>query len=130
MDAFSHLVESLVECTRCGRLCALGSQPNPKGLLMIYATEGDTGFCADCAATAFLKGIETIAYGIEKNGTKILLSRQAQEQFGAIMIVGGADAKPEELNWQNIVDNWDRPIPKRRKKRDKGSKIPRQLKLL
>lgn len=112
---FSYLMEDIMGCARCGRLCILGSRPNPDGRLMTFATKEDAGLCADCAATAFLKSSSTIAYGIDKNGTEILLSRQAQEQFGAIMIAGDADAKPEELNWQSIVDNWDKPIPKRRK---------------
>jgi len=29
------------------------------------------------------------------------------------MRVGLADAKPDEINWERIVENWDLPFPKK-----------------
>lgn len=115
MDAFAELIDGLAECTRCGKLCKVAGPPNPDARLMPYATAKEAkerGLCADCAATAFIKGIETLMYGIGLNDVKMLLDQRVQQQFSQIMIVGKADAKPDEINWQRVVDNWELPLPK------------------
>ena len=123
MDAFAELIENLAECTRCGKLCKVAGPANPKARLMPYATSAEArerGLCADCAATAFLKGTPTLMYGIEANGVKMLLDPRIQKGFGEVMVIGKADAKPGEVNWQRVVDNWELPLPKRKRSRRSG----------
>jgi len=80
-------------------------------------------FCVDCAVTDFFKNRSPLAELLSMNplGTKMLLDPRVQKQFAGLMQAGNADAKPEEINWQRVVENWDLPFPtKRRKARKKG----------
>ena len=54
--------------------------------------------------------VETLMHGINKNGVKMLLNETIQASFAKVMKAGVADAKPEELDWQLIVDNWSLPF--------------------
>lgn len=119
MDAFTDFISDLAECTRCRKLCKVASPPNPEARLMPYATAEEArerGLCADCAAAAFIKGVETLMYGIEKNGVSMLLDPRIQKAFGEVMVIGKADAHPAEVNWQRVVDNWELPVPNKRKR--------------
>jgi hypothetical protein len=102
----------LATCGRCGALGSAGKKPNPDGRLMVYAETPANALCADCAATAFIKSVETMMAGIEQNGTGVLLMPHIQAAFGQLMKVGNADARPEEINWQRVVELWELPIPK------------------
>lgn len=99
-------------CTRCSKPGQTGPQPNPEGRLMVFAQTAQNALCADCAATAFIKGVETLMWGIEKNGVQMLLNPAIQQGFAEVMRVGRADATPQEIDWQRVVDNWELPIPR------------------
>lgn len=106
-----------IPCTRCGKLGQAGPPPNPEGRLMVYAQTADNAMCADCAATAFIKGVETLMYAIFLNGVQMLLNPVIQRGFAEVMKAGNADATPEEINWQRVVDNWGLPIPKSQRRK-------------
>lgn len=123
-DPFKDFInDQLAECVRCQKMCRIAGPSNPDARLLKYATatevKQDGGLCADCATTQFLRGIETIMYGLENNGVKILLDPRVQKQFGELMAVGKADADPAEVNWQRVVENWDLPFPKKKGKKKK-----------
>jgi hypothetical protein len=99
-----------IPCPRCGHLGQTGPQPNPEGQLMVYAQTAKNALCASCAATSFIKGIETLMWGIEKNGVQMLLNPVVQQGFAEVMKAGKADATPEEVNWQRVVDNQRRKV--------------------
>lgn len=84
---------------------------------MVYAQTAENALCADCAATAFLKGIDVFMLSIELRGPEILLAPHVQAQFSQIMKVGKADAAPEEIDWQRVVDNWELPMPKGKRRK-------------
>jgi hypothetical protein len=46
-----------------------------------------------------------------------LLAPHVQQQFTRLMVAGNADAKPGELNWQRIVDNWELSFKKQSRRR-------------
>ena len=104
-------------CTRCGVLGSTGKVANPDGRLMVYAETPDNALCADCAATAFIKSVETMMYGIGRNGVGILLLPHIQAAFGELMEIGQADAKPGEVSWRRVVENWELPTPKVKRQR-------------
>lgn len=106
-------------CSRCGSLCKIGPKPGEDARLLKRATkkEAKTGLCTNCAATAFLMTVEPIMYGLDKNGVKTLLDSRVQKQISAIMKSGKADADFSEINWQLVVDNWELPFAKPKKKR-------------
>lgn len=118
-DPFEDFInDELAECIRCKKMCRIAGPPNPEARLLKYATAADVkqegGLCADCAATQFLQGVETIMSGLFLHGTQILLDLHVQEQFSEIMIIGKADADPAEVNWQRVVENWNLPFPKKK----------------
>lgn len=83
---------------------------------MVYAQTAENALCADCAATALIKTVEALMWGIEKNGVRMLLNPTVQQSFAEVMKVGRADATPEEINWQRVVENWELPVPKQKGK--------------
>ena len=105
--------EYLGECTRCSKPFRVSGPQNKNVCLVPYATAQkakERGLCADCAATAFLMSVETMLYGINLNGVKILLDPRIQQQFAEIMIIGAADARPEDIDWERVVANWALPL--------------------
>jgi len=48
---------------------------------------------------------------LAESGPKGLAYPHIQEQFAALMKVGLADALPDEINWNLIIENWDLPFP-------------------
>jgi len=48
---------------------------------------------------------------LAESGPKNLLYPHIQEQFTGLMRVGLADAQPDEIDWNKIVENWDLPFP-------------------
>ena len=46
-------------------------------------------------------------------GPQSLAYPHIQEQFAGIMRAGMADAMPDEIGWELIVENWDLPFPKK-----------------
>jgi hypothetical protein len=109
-------------CERCGRLCKVADSSNPDARLLRHSTV-PKGVCANCGATIFLKATEPCGMLIERNGPECLRHEHIQEQFAAIMRVGMADAKPDELDWAYIIANWGLPIKqaKGNRKRPKRS---------
>jgi len=114
----------VVYCSRCGAPGKLADSATEDAKLLKHATRPETsGFCVDCAVTDFFKNRSPLAELLSMNplGTKMLLDPRVQKQFAGLMQAGNADAKPEEINWQRVVENWDLPFPtKRRKARKKG----------
>jgi hypothetical protein len=45
----------------------------------------------------------------------MLLAPHVQQQFARVMKAGNADATPEEINWQRVVENWNLPFAKAKK---------------
>ncbi len=110
----------LATCSRCGRLCKVGTPTHPDAQLLKKSAVPE-GFCANCDTTRFLLSIEPIAEAIARRGANILLDPRVRTQFALMMVAGRADADPTEISWQTIVDNWDLPFPKVRRR---GRKQP------
>jgi hypothetical protein len=102
-------------CERCGARYRVAGPGNEDARLLRHAAEAK-GFCATCAAHDWLM---TIAIGemLNNSGPRMLLLPHIREQFAAIMLAGNADAKPDEINWNLMVENWDLPFPKASAKR-------------
>jgi len=101
-------------CDRCGAPCKVADHANEEARLLKHATK-PSGWCADCATTHFL---QNSPMGRLIDDPQKLLSPHVRLQFAKVMLAGGADALPTELNWQRIVDNWNMPFkkPSRRKR--------------
>ncbi len=111
------MTETLTTCERCGRPCRVGPPPNPDARLLKRSTTPE-GYCANCAATAFLRmEVPTLAGLLERMGPQALTNPQIQAQFAWIMRSGFADAAPAELDWAAMAANWELPLPKRSRRR-------------
>jgi hypothetical protein len=54
---------------------------------------------------------------LAESGPKALRFPHIQEQFVGIMQTQCADARPDEINWDLIIENWDLPFPHKVKPR-------------
>lgn len=96
-------------CERCGRPCRVGPAGNPDARLL-RRSAAPKGYCVDCAATQFLMNTYPCNMLLDEQGPDALLHEAIQEQFAAILAVGLADARPDEIRWDRVVAHWDLPI--------------------
>ena len=93
-------------CQRCGR-AAQGGDGNPDARMMRRA---QTGMCVDCATVVFLQRLEnTGGHLLPKGETWATALRlpHVQKQFAAVMAAAKADAKPDEIDWDRVIELWD-----------------------
>lgn len=100
-----------VACQRCGRMCRVAG-PRNEDARMLRRSREPKGYCANCAATEFLINTYPVNMLIEQSehGPKMLLDEHVQQQFAAIMEAANADADPREIDWNELVRNWDLPF--------------------
>ena len=112
----------VVFCSRCGLPCKLANHATEEARLLKHATSPETsGYCPDCAIADFMKNHSPLGYLMEQNpaGKEMLLDSRVQARFARLLQAGNADAKPTEINWQVVYDNWDLPFVTPHKKRGK-----------
>ena len=100
------------QCARCGLRCRVASDRNPNAK-MLRKSAVPTGLCATCAAHDWLRNTypTNMILNESQHGPRILLSPSIREQFAEIMRGQNADAKPDEINWNLMIENWDLPWP-------------------
>jgi len=103
----------IIECQRCGERCRRSGPPGKKARMLRFAK--GHGLCANCAVHDWLRNTYPPNIILAQSGPKVLLFSHIQEQFAEIMRTGFADAKPDEIDWQKIVDNWELPFPHKMK---------------
>ncbi len=100
-------IVSKAACQRCGR-AALGRDGNPDARMMRHARKGN---CVDCAAIVFLQQIDNLQGGkLLRAGhtwAEALTLPHVREQFAAMMTAGNADADPDEIDWDRVIELWD-----------------------
>jgi len=106
-------MDDIINCQRCGARCRIDKVPNSKARMLKRAA--GKGLCVNCAVHDFLRNTYPPNILLAKSGPKVLLYPQIQQQFVEIMKIGRADAKPDEIDWQRIVDNWELPFPQKMK---------------
>ncbi len=103
------------ECQRCGVRCRVDSPGNPDAK-MLRRSKVPKGLCVNCAVHDFLRNTYPCNMLLAGSGPSSLAYPHVQEQFAAIMRVGMADAVPDEIRWDLIIENWDLPFPHKVKK--------------
>ena len=106
---FDNGTPETIECKRCGARCEIAGPPGEKARMMRFAQ--GPGLCANCAVHDWLRNTYPPNILLAQSGPQVLLLPYIQEQFAGIMRIGSADAKPDEIDWQRIVDNWELPFP-------------------
>ena len=97
-------------CQRCKTELAVNPKPQSDAKMLKRAKQSQ-GFCVNCAVHDWLRNtypVNQILAGM-KNPAETLRLEHIQQQFTDIMRVGNADAMPDEINWEAIIDNWDLP---------------------
>jgi hypothetical protein len=69
------------------------------------------GLCINCAAHDWLRNTYPANLLLAQSGPKSLAFPHIQEQFAGLMKMANSDARPDEINWQRIIDNWELPFP-------------------
>lgn len=67
--------------------------------------------CINCAVHDILRHLYPANLLLARSGPRGLAFPQIQRQFFEIVQFAGTDARFEEINWQQIIDNWDLPFP-------------------
>jgi len=84
---------------------------------MLRRSKVPKGLCVNCAVHDWLRNTYPCNMFLAESGPGSLVYPHIQEQFAGIMRVGMADAMPDEINWDLIIENWDLPFPHKVKPR-------------
>jgi len=103
-------MERIVNCERCKAPCKTSELRSSNAKMLRHSKE-PKGLCVNCAVHDWLRNTYPPNIILAGSGPKILLYPHIQKQFAEIMRFGSADAKPDEIDWNRIVDNWDLPFP-------------------
>lgn len=101
--------ENCIDCERCGARCKVAGPRNPKAGMLRRSKE-PKGLCINCAVHDFLRNTYPVNMLLAQSGPKGLLLPHIQEAFAGIMRVSLADAEPDEINWELIIENWNLPF--------------------
>lgn len=104
------MTDTIIHCPRCEVRCRVSQPGNPKAKLLRRSKE-PKGLCVNCAVHDWLRNTYPCNILLAQSGPKALVLPHIQEQFAGIMRVGLADAMPDEIKWDLIIENWDLPFP-------------------
>ncbi|MFB0523950.1 MAG: hypothetical protein ACETVZ_00290 [Phycisphaerae bacterium] len=109
------MTDIIIHCERCEARCKIDSLRNPDAKILRHSKE-PKGLCVNCAVHDWLRNTYPPNILLAQSGPKILLYPHIQKQFAEIMRSGFADAKPDEIDWERIIENWDLPFPNKIKR--------------
>jgi len=101
--------DAIIRCQRCQASFKVAGPRNPKAKMLRRSKE-PAGLCINCAVHNFLRNTYPVNMLLAASGPKGLAYPHIQQRFTDIMRVGGADAEPDEINWEMIIENWDLPF--------------------
>ena len=110
-------MSATANCMRCHVRCRTG-QGDPRARLLRIA-EGPIGYCLNCAVTEWFLSVEPLCDIIKRDGIEGLKLPHVQQQFAAVMRAGFAQATPDQIDWLEVVANWDLPFPKKKSRKSK-----------
>lgn len=117
---FGNDINTTVYCERCGVACKVTGPQNSKAKMLRRSKE-PKGLCVNCAVHDWLRNTYPVNVILAESGPKALVYPHVQKQFEEIMRAGMADAMPDEINWDLIIENWNLPFKHKIKS---GSKNP------
>ncbi len=77
---------------------------------MLRRSREPKGLCVNCAVHDWLRNTYPVNLILAGSKPELLRFEHIQQQFTDIMRVGGADANPDEIDWEAIIANWDLPF--------------------
>ena len=103
-------MNTIINCQRCGARCRVAGSRNPDAKMLRRSKE-PKGLCVNCAVHDWLRNTYPCNILLAQSGAKALIHPHIQEQFTEIMRIGMADAMPDEICWDLIIENWNMPFP-------------------
>ena len=113
-------------CERCGGLVCIDPKPHSEATMLRRGKTSD-GYCVDCAVHDWLRNTYPINIQLAESGPAALAHAEIQRQFEDMMRLGNADASPDEIHWDRIIANWERPFPRPVKPTAKNPVCEKQL---
>lgn len=104
-------------CERCSETCKVADRRDEDAKMLKKAAE-PKGLCASCAVTEWF--IVTGLAEMHPSLPKALDLPHVQKQFAAVMASGGADMKPEEIDWSRVIRHWNLPFSSKARARRKS----------
>jgi len=117
----------IVNCERCEAPCRIAGTGNPDAKMLRRLSKRTRGLCVNCAVHDFLRNTYPLNMLLARSGPKVLLLPRIQKLFAGIMRTALSDARPDEINWDLIVENWDLPFPHKMKPSSSNPCTQRQL---
>lgn len=96
-------------CVRCDALCKVDPLHRSKAKMLKRGSR-PKGLCINCAVHDFLRNMYPANLLLAESGPKALAIPHLQDEFAGIMKAQCSDALPDEINWQEIINNWDLPF--------------------
>jgi len=97
----------IIHCERCEARCKVAGPGNPDARMLRWSSKG---LCINCAVHDWLRNTYPINLIFTTLSPDALRLEHIQQQFTGIMRVALADAKPDEIDWEAIITNWDLPF--------------------
>jgi hypothetical protein len=94
-------------CKRCGAPCAVAEMRNADARFLRHAKVPE-GYCASCAVTEWL-----FVMGLRETSIPnpaVLRLPHVQEQMAVILRNAHADMVPAEIDWEQVIANWNLPF--------------------
>jgi hypothetical protein len=107
--------ESQCNCQRCGVKCKVDPIPGSKSKMLKRGSE-PKGLCINCAAHNWLRNTYPVSLLLASSGPRCLALPHIQEQFSGILKSANSDARPDEIDWNLVIENWDLPFPTKLKR--------------
>lgn len=107
------------ECERCRIPLRVAGERNAEASMLRLA-KAPTGYCIDCAVREWFYVMRDAIRDLDP---KELRHPWIQEQYGKIMKVANSDARPQEINWEKVIADWDLPLKGARKPRRKAGPL-------
>ena len=107
--------ESQCNCQRCGAKCKVDPKAGSQAK-MLRRNKVPEGLCVNCAVHDTLRNLYPANLLLASSGPRCLAFPHIQEQFAGILKSANSDAKPDEINWEIIIENWDLPFPAKLKR--------------
>jgi len=101
-------MESITKCERCGAKCKVAPKPGSAAKMLKRGSQ--EGLCVNCAVHDWLRNTYPVNLILAGSSPESLRFEHIQQQFTGIMQAAGADANPDEINWDLIISNWDLPF--------------------
>ena len=138
--------EGTKHCLRCHKLCRVAAEKNPKANLFVKGTKKTGRYCTECLIVDFFQncaigpasamGAEFFNHALPQPSWRkdcgdedrrfdpeSLRQPEIQGMMTKIIIAAqgqyAAELTPEEIDWLEVISNWNLPFPEKKPKQRK-----------